>query len=420
MYVRPFNTAGIYLNHGVDEYNNNVNTIVENLRLGTARFETLDVNGKMTNSCLLTYEGDLHSYYLLNTPPYDWSVYKQLRLGGNLRWNDWSSYLITNAMYSATHLRYTSLYKDVRFKLNGNRLYLNKADMDTKSLSPSASKITVDGLFTTAITPWTGADTTPLAKIRSWKSFGRKEQIAIVSSTYFQNYPLFVIDLGKNLSIGYLAIQIGDLYKPTSYDNNLRHPQNFTLTLKYCDKDVPFSQILDSDFYEISEKTNELSVKNGDALDVTSSDLGDNFKARYIKFFVSHDSEPDITDGTTDNNGVLNKWYGASISGLQIYESDIIVSEKSYDSDVINLYKDSTVYEQLYTQDMLDYYANTKLEEFKKDNTLVDTSIAYSPHLQMGQTVLIDDVENGISRNYFIQSINSNNGGLGLTLAYYE
>ena len=68
---------------------------------------------------------------------------------------------------------------------------------------------------------------------------------------------------------------------------------------------------------------------------------------------------------------------------------------------------------------MVDRYAQAMLNEFQKNHTLAQVSVPWSPHLEVGQTVNINDTMNGVNRNYFIEGINSNNGKLNIDLAYY-
>ena len=140
------------------------------------------------------------------------------------------------------------------------------------------------------------------------------------------------------------------------------------------------------------------------------------FQTRHLKFFITATKEA-VQEGTKSTT--IN-WYGGSISGLAIYQSDIIVSEKYANSSVINLYKDTNVYEQLYTQDLLDAYCEARLNEFQKDNTTLTVTSPWQPHLEPGLTMNINDTQNGINRNYFIETVGHGNTGTTVALAYYN
>jgi len=106
----------------------------------------------------------------------------------------------------------------------------------------------------------------------------------------------------------------------------------------------------------------------------------------------------------------------------QTIESDTTL----YDDDGLlaklgdRLYKEVKVDDKiLYTSTELDYVAIRYLEEFYKNHSKLKIPVIYSPFLQVGQTVHIDDTDNNTSANYFIESIEEDNGFYELIVAKY-
>jgi hypothetical protein len=423
LYRRPFGGLGVYLNEDYNEYQTHPhNPPGLDLPYGTVRFE--QHLGEARNN-LLTI-----NYY--NQPGY-WfdperghgTVTEQLRAGGYLYFKnpkgaDLNSMdIVRNAIYKATHVRYYKRFKTgVEFNLTGDFLYINKADMDASNYVPTEVDVKIDGEYVTSLpneyinTP----NKSLIERVRDFSRKGREEQIGISSRFQVNEIPLCVIDLGSIKSIRYIDIQGGYLYKPSDTGDNAPYPCNFKVSVRYSDQDVPFDDLLDSDFNVISNDTEGISMSEGDVQSLDESQLGERFKTRYLKFFVDTGDNPDIEEGTESD---LRQWYGAALAGIAIYESDLIVSEQYVDADVINMYKDTTVYEQLSTQELVDTYASARLTEFQKGITETTVQIPYSPHYEIGLTVRLNDTENSVDQNYFIEEIASSNGAITATLAYY-
>lgn len=103
---------------------------------------------------------------------------------------------------------------------------------------------------------------------------------------------------------------------------------------------------------------------------------------------------------------------------VQELESDDTV----YDVDCLliklgdRIYKESMIDDnKLYSQTSLDRVGKAYLKEFIKNHNKKQVSVHYSPHLCVGDTVYLEDD----ALNYFVESINSRNGYLDLTLARY-
>lgn len=83
--------------------------------------------------------------------------------------------------------------------------------------------------------------------------------------------------------------------------------------------------------------------------------------------------------------------------------------------------KDTSINEYLNNQTLVDRRAIRLLEEFYKNHDKVQVRVMFAPHLQLGQTVTVNDTLNGVSQNYFIEGIEySSDGFFNLTLARYE
>ena len=106
---------------------------------------------------------------------------------------------------------------------------------------------------------------------------------------------------------------------------------------------------------------------------------------------------------------------------------DMVVQEiegddNLYDVDCLlpklgdRIYKENLVDDsQLYNQSSLDWVGKSWLQEFVKNHNKKNTTVVYSPHLVIGDTLYLEEEE----KNYFIESINENNGRSELILARY-
>jgi hypothetical protein len=69
----------------------------------------------------------------------------------------------------------------------------------------------------------------------------------------------------------------------------------------------------------------------------------------------------------------------------------------------------------LYTKEQLDYVAKSYLKEYSKNHDKVSINIAYAPHIQIGQTIMLVDNYNNKNTRYFVAAITDNNGSYTLT-----
>jgi len=308
---------------------------------------------------------------------------------------------------------------NIDYFLNGDQIYISKADIDGMGLKPTEMDVKVDGEYDVfTYNNYNDTDIPFITRIRNNIDSTRENQASIVSRTYLEGVDLFVIDLGEVTDIGIIDLQAGYLIKPTTIKDDNKYDIDFNASIYYSDKDEDYEFIdIINDFSLVSDKTEDLQMTSGIQTALTSTELGEYFKARYIKVRVNTTNKVDVSNGV---DGKEIDYYGAAISSIAIYGNGIITSEKYVDADVINLYKDNTVYEQLNTQELVDTYAQANLDEFQKDNTTVTVNSPIGTHYDIGMTVKLNDLENSIDKNYFIEEVSTQNGATTLSIARYE
>jgi hypothetical protein len=80
------------------------------------------------------------------------------------------------------------------------------------------------------------------------------------------------------------------------------------------------------------------------------------------------------------------------------------------------VYKDDrTGDDSIYSQTSLDSLAKSWLYELTKNHTKLEAVVPYAPHIQVGDTVYVPDVQ----ENYFVEGVQNSNGKATLTLARY-
>lgn len=390
---------------------------------GGLRFEKHNGDGSVTD--LLTLFMDNQAGYNHSINDDYGSIFDQVKRGGYMAFKrnsgqDYNNLPIPSKMVKeATHIRYHSKYPyAIEWEFFNDSIRIKKSILDGMALDPNKMNLKIDGNFMVHLpTEYISTDTRPIIqRLRDFTGIGREEQVGLISRFPIQELPLFVVDLGEIKSIKYIDIQAGFLYKPSSYNDTGKYDNKFKIKLQYSTINKPFKYLDDSEFSSITEDTNNLEATSGEIITVDESKLGERFEARFLKFYVSA-TDIAITEGTDKKE--IN-WYGASIAGIAIYESDIIVSEKYTNSGIINMFKDTNVYEQLYTQKLLDTYTQYKLDEFQKEPTLVNVSSPWSPHIEVGMTVNLTDSENSINQNYFVESVSHGDTGTSISMAYYS
>lgn len=323
--------------------------------------------------------------------------------------------VLGDAIGSATHIRYFSVSGDIRYELNRDKIYINKDDLKKITNDPRGLAVRVDGNFQFGVDEtFTNSEVPAIERLRNMgvDQEGKLEQIGFASRGPIEELPLFVVDMAKNTSISYLDIQGGYFYKP---EDDTNYDVTFDITIRHCDKDVDYSLLTDADFEEINDKFVKQSVEGGKVKTFTSEDFGDRFTTRYLKIYVGCSEKPVWTNKATDDKRLIEYW-GAGIAGLAIYSDDVLVSEAGIDAKVINLYKDTKVYEQLNTQSLLDRIVQIKLNEFQKNNNNVDVALLYGPQFEVGDTVYVPQR----TQNYFVEEVASTNGNTTLKLSYYS
>ena len=83
------------------------------------------------------------------------------------------------------------------------------------------------------------------------------------------------------------------------------------------------------------------------------------------------------------------------------------------------IFKNTDINPYLFTRARAYKRARDYLREYQKDHSKLSTSVPYSPHLKVGQTLLVVDDLNRINKRFFIDSLRNNSGVITLILARY-
>jgi len=182
----------------------------------------------------------------------------------------------------------------------------------------------------------------------------------------------------------------------------------------------------------INKETYNFPLNGGESKSFEASVLGENFQAQYIRVVAEQCGLVDYADGR----------YVISIVDFAVYENIIIKADSKLGvADVVatttdptstvadtndlrtkigeKIYKVNEINKNLMTMKSTGDRAYNFLKEYAKNYTRASTEIAYSPHLELGQTIQVIDSVNGVNQNYFIEGLSSNGGAVSLQLAYY-
>jgi hypothetical protein len=141
------------------------------------------------------------------------------------------------------------------------------------------------------------------------------------------------------------------------------------------------------------------------------------------------------SDGTFDvfhYDSITNTSF-ESCSGLdsEHLSGDMVVQELEgdltlYDYDQLlpklkdRVYKlDKTNDSNLYSVSQTNYVAKETLKEFIKNHSKINVELLYSPFLSVGDTILVESTYNGVSRNYFVESVENSDNMTHLVLASF-
>jgi len=106
----------------------------------------------------------------------------------------------------------------------------------------------------------------------------------------------------------------------------------------------------------------------------------------------------------------------ASLEGdTSIYDNENLLG-KIGDRVYKKIKVDST---NLFTQEDLDRVTKAYLREFYKDHSKIAVTNVFSPFIQVGQTIRVEDPYNNTNLNYFVESVNDSQGNYQLVLARY-
>jgi len=302
-------------------------------------------------------------------------------------------------------------------------------------------------------------------------------------------FHLATIDMGAVYDVQAIDL-VGGFYKPDEYR---KFDVDFTVSMQ--------SSINGTDFFPISDKTEQFRVSGGKAITFEEADLGIGLQARYLKFNLYDVARVNygkgryvvaVTEISVYNNIVLKgeatliatttlaapvafgdtEVYLTNTHGFSEPESaeeetayfgkDVSFTYTGIESGNVltgceistgtseaagtlvtqSLAADTTVYDEdellpklgdrvskqnqindrnLYSQAETDALSKAFLLEFYKDHTKAKVNVMYSPHLQIGQTVNVNDpYNNKVNVKYFIESVRERAQGVtSLVLARY-
>jgi hypothetical protein len=220
-------------------------------------------------------------------------------------------------------------------------------------------------------------------------------------------------------------------------DGAARYDVENWYSLQYSSQDVAVQSVTVWNYLHKDSYNFKLSA--GQSISFDREKLGQDFKARHLRLIIEQQSKVDYADGR----------YVVPIVSFAVWQDTILDGEAylTTDTTLLPLSSDDTVRdnrrgrlndvdtllakygEKVYKDNEIKTYLNdnakvrnrafTLLSEFVKNHTTAKTTLAYAPHLKLGQTVKIVDSINSVNRNYFLESIDNSAGEITLQLAYY-
>lgn len=188
-----------------------------------------------------------------------------------------------------------------------------------------------------------------------------------------------------------------------------------------------------TDFYYVSKETYNFSLSGGESKSFETDVLGEGFQARYLRLILEQASMVDYLDGRWVVSIVdFSAWTNIMIKAdSKLATTDSLATLESAITTVADpAGLRTTIGERTFKINEINKNLNDKkkagdrayylLKEYAKNATRVNVDVAYSPHLELGQTVKVIDSINGINQNYFIEGISNNQGAIQLQLAYYQ
>ncbi len=204
----------------------------------------------------------------------------------------------------------------------------------------------------------------------------------------------------------------------------LRYDINNWLSIQYSVDGLTYNYI--------NKETYNFALSGGESKSFEASVLGEGFQAMYLRLIIEQSSMVDYQNG---------RWVIA-ITDFSVWTDIIIKADaKLGAANVIPTTTDptstvadpnslrTTIGEKVYKVNEINKNSMTNLStgmraynlltEYVKNATRVSVDVAYSPHLELGQTVKVIDSVNGTNRNYFIEGLSNSKGAISLQLAYY-
>jgi len=223
-------------------------------------------------------------------------------------------------------------------------------------------------------------------------------------------------DLGSSFEARYLRFSLGEVTKIT-YGKGV-------YVVAITEVSIYSDIIVESECTLIPYATTTASTSQPDTtINVSSTASFDASGTAYIDL-VDTFTYTGITSSTF--TGVaFESGYGGDSSGTRVTQT--LSSDTSfYDVDTLLPHLGDRVKKEqkikdtvLYTKAQLDVIAKAYLEEYYKNHSKVSVKGAYSPYLEIGQTLLVVDAVNNINTRYFLEKVKGNGREVTLTLGRY-
>jgi len=242
-----------------------------------------------------------------------------------------------------------------------------------------------------------------------------------------QGTELFIIDLGEEKNIDAIDITAGYFLPalvPGQWEDD---PTRFGCTNYYT---IKYSNN-GSGYFTISKETTNFMLEAGVGIQFDTNILGENFSCRYLKFVLERsDKIVGWHDGiwciALQNIAIYQNITLKSEAKLVATEAEVTESPPTiYDVDGLlntvgdRVWKDTSIKEDMNTQEKIDRYAKAYLSEFYKNHTKATAEVVVDPRVMVGDTVKTIDHE-GVATRYFVENISKQSrSGLQLTLARY-
>jgi hypothetical protein len=193
------------------------------------------------------------------------------------------------------------------------------------------------------------------------------------------------------------------------------------ITIKSEAKLIPTTYLTNSPIYESGSGMESggfsISVQNTHGFSSSGKAYIKNSDGTFDEFH--YDS---ITSTSFESCSGLDSEHLVGDMVVQELEGDLTL----YDYDQLlpklkdRVYKlDKTNDSNLYSVSQTNYVAKETLKEFIKNHSKINVELLYSIFINVGDTILVESTYNGVSRNYFVESVENSDNMTRLVLASY-